>query len=261
MIRVFATLLFLLLLGNVFTGVLQDYFIFRFSPLPADYVFTPDHPIEEIVLPRQDGTLHGFFFPKENAKGVVLFFHGNRGNVERWSEVADRFLKRGYSVFIPDYRGYGKSTGKRSEKIFFDDAVACFALLRERFPHDRIIVYGRSIGSAAASYVAANADCQGLILETPFFSMKDLFYTYYPFLPRMFYFKYAFENHAFVDQAKCKVSIIAGDDDGVVPLRCAIKLRAHLKADDKMVVVKDGSHNDLSTFPEYGQFLDDALAN
>ena len=246
-------------LSNFLTFFLQDYFIFRLDALPKEYTFQITQPYQEVTISRKDGEVHGLLFLQENPKGIVLFFHGNRGNVERWKEVSERFLLRGYSVFIPDYRGYGKSTGKRNEEIFYADALACYGWLNENFPNLPITVYGRSIGSAAATYVAAHAECKRLILETPFYSMKDLFYTYYPFLPRLFFFRYEFPNHTYLDQTKVPVSIIVGKEDGVVPYRCSRKLEQHLKPNDAWMVVEEGSHNDLDQFDEYWRFLDQAL--
>lgn len=251
-------IILLWLVGNLFTAVLQDYFIFRFQSLPKDYQFNISKTFEEVTIARPDGEIHGLYFPKDSARGVVLFFHGNRGTVERWADVADQFLSRGYAVFMPDYRGYGKSYGTRTEQIFYDDAVASYQWVQKKFDGE-IIVYGRSIGSAAASYVAAHSNCNQLILETPLYSIKDLFYTYLPFLPPVFSFKYEFKNHFYLDQYHGKINIIAGGDDGVVPLRSAGKLRNHLKPTDTMVVIEEGSHNNLSDFPDYYKFLDEVL--
>lgn len=249
----------LLLVGNIFTALLQDYFIFRFAPLSENHAFVKNPVMEEVTLSQANGKLHGIFFSHPNAKGVVLFFHGNRGNVERWKEVVDRFTSRGYAVFIPDYRGYGKSTGPRSESNFYADALACHQWLMQRFREDQIVIYGRSIGSAAATYVAAKAQSKKLILETPFYSMKDLFYTYYPFLPPVFWFKYEFKNHQYLDQVDGDVHVVVGGEDLVVPLRCSIKLQKHLRNPSNFIIIDQGSHNDLASFEAYSLFLDQAL--
>lgn len=257
---IFAGLVGLWLLGNLFTGVLQDYFIFRFNPLPADYTFQVQHPFEEVTIASKEGTLHGLYFPNDSASHVVLYFHGNRGNVTRWAEVANQFLHRGYAVFIPDYRGYGKSTGKRSEDHFYADAQLAYEWANKKFAN-RVVVFGRSLGTAAAAYVAGNNVCSHVLLETPFFSMKDLFYTYYPFLPRMFFFKYEFNNTTYLKNYTGKISVVAGADDMVVPFRSAGKYRDHLKPTDRMLVIENGSHNNLAEFSAYQQFLDEELAH
>lgn len=246
--------------GNLFTGPLQHHFIFRFDSLPDDYVFPFKRTFEEVLIPNGHATIHGVYLTPDSAKGAVLYFHGNRGTVERWGpEIADEFLSRGYAVFIPDYRGYGKSKGPVSEESFYADADACYRWLVSRWKESQIVVYGRSLGSAAACGAAANASPKLLILETPFTSMEDLFYAYYPFLPDVFSFRFQLDNVSRMALIRAPVIIVAGSKDRTVPPGNTEGLRPLLKPGDRYEIVEGGRHNSLGSFRQYDALLDQAL--
>jgi fermentation-respiration switch protein FrsA (DUF1100 family) len=248
------------LIGNLFTRVWQDYFIFRFTKLPDGAPLHFEHPHLEVRLEgAKGGRLHAVFFQQANAKGIVLFFHGNRGHVGRWGHVAHTFIKRGYDVLVPDYRGYGRSSGERSEALFYEDADRWYQWVLQRYPGNRISLYGRSLGSAPATYLASRHACAQLLLETPFASMRNLFYTYYPFLPPVFFFKYTFENEVAIQDVACPIVVFAGLRDFVVPFRCTKRLLPKLKPSDQVVIIKEGGHNNLASFAEYHTALERAL--
>jgi fermentation-respiration switch protein FrsA (DUF1100 family) len=248
------------LIGNLFTRVWQDFFIFRFSSLPESVVLSFELPHQEILLAgAQGGRLHAVYFQQPNAKGLILFFHGNRGHVGRWGHVAKTFVQLGYDVLVPDYRGYGRSSGPRSESLFYEDAESWFRWVLQRYTNEQICLYGRSLGSAPATFLASRHACSRLLLETPFSSMGNLFYTYYPFLPPVFFFKYHFDNEIAIQAVSCPVYLFAGQRDLVVPFRCTKRLLPHLKPTDELVVIKEGGHNNLASFGEYHQALAKAL--
>lgn len=253
-------LIALFIMGNLLTSVFQHHFIFRGKPVPKnfDYQFNPN--TEEFTYKTMDGgNVHAALFkvnPIQRTSKVVLFFHGNTGNLARWKNVAHQFNKRGYDVMIPDYRGYGKSNGARSENSFYADVLLIYDELCKEYIESKIIVYGKSIGTAAASYVAGKRSPLKVILETPFYSMVDLFYTYYRILPHWFKIKYPFENFKYLLQAKSPIHIIASGKDLVIPPKCSLKLKRILKPTDEFVWVEEGQHNDLAMYNIFQDFLD-----
>lgn len=248
------------LVGNLFTRVWQDYFIFRFSSLPSSMALRFEHPHHEVFLAgAEGGKLHAVYFQSPAPKGVVLYFHGNRGNVSRWGHVHKTFVALGYDVLIPDYRGYGRSSGARSEGLFLADAELWYRWVLHRYPSEKITLYGRSLGSAPATFLAARHACARLLLETPFSSMRSLFYSYYPFLPPVFFFKYQFDNEQIMQDVACPVHVFIGRRDFVVPFRCARRLLPLLKPSDTVTIIKAGGHNNLVSFDEYQFALSRAL--
>lgn len=259
-----AFLVGLLLLGNLFTRILQDFFIFRPRKLGASYRFAFEVPFREVSLTgKRKGLINALWFkvpgPEVRSKGVLLYFHGNSGNLVRWGNLYRFFFRFGYDFFISDYRGFGKSRGPRSEQLMYEDALEVYRYVSRFYPPEKIVIFGRSLGSAPACRLAAEQPVRMLILETPFASMRNLFYTYYPFLPRLFLFKYVFPNRRMLKKVSCPVFIFQGTDDIIVPMRCAARLKPVLKPTDRFYTIPMGRHNDLMIYDEYHRGMEEVL--
>ena len=126
--------------------------------LPQNYPFRFDTPFEELFLKvDEEVTLNALYFEHKShdKQGVVLYLHGNAGSLAGWGDVASDFVGLGYDVLLVDYRGFGKSTGQLySEKDLFADAQFCYNYLTSKYTADEIVIYGRSLGSGPASYLA-----------------------------------------------------------------------------------------------------------
>lgn len=251
----------LLVLGNVFTYPLQGLFIFRPRRLAKDYRFRFEAPFEEITLPVRHGHLNALWFrrPEGAPEGVVLYFHGNSANLVRWGNLYHYFFRKGYDFFVYDYRGFGKSRGRRSEGLLYEDAREVYRHVRQYYAPDRIVLFGRSLGTAFACRLAAEEPARLLILETPFAGMRDLFYTYYPLLPRLFLFKYRLANRPYLGKVACPVVIFQGTADRVVPYTSAVQLQPLLKEGDVFVTIPMGRHNDLMIYEAYQRKMDAIL--
>ncbi|MCP4041937.1 MAG: alpha/beta hydrolase, partial [Gammaproteobacteria bacterium] len=143
-------------------------------------VYTPKDAglsYEEVQFRSSSGTpLHGWFVPAPNAGFTLLFLHGNAGNISNRLDSLRIFHQLGLNCLIFDYSGYGQSGGKASEKGSYRDAEAAWRYLVEKrgIPPHRIIFFGRSLGSAVASWLATQHPPHALILESPFTSVPDL---------------------------------------------------------------------------------------
>ena len=135
--------------------------------------------------------------------------------------------------------------------LMYQDAERAYQFVSEHYAAEQIILHGRSLGSAFALHVAAREKVQALVLETPFSSMEDLFYAYFPFLPRVFPFSYRFQNRQNLKKTQCPVYLFHGTDDWVVPYRVAYKLIPYLKDSDRFFTITGGGHNDLLYFDQY----------
>lgn len=200
------------------------------------------------------------FLPQDSlSKGVVLYFHGNRQNVNLYAKYANDFTKNGFEVWMPDYPGFGKTTGELSEENMYKQAKEVYNLAHSKFSADSIFVYGKSLGTGVATFVAANKDCRALLLETPYFSMPDLLSHYAPVYPtgRMSHFK--FPVGEYLKEVKEPVIIFHGSSDGIIPYRCAAKLKTVLKPSDEFVTIGNGRHNDLNNSPVFHEKLDSIL--
>lgn len=234
--------------------LLQDRFIFVRSRLPRDHVFQLPDPFEEVFLePAAGVVLHALWFKVPAPKGTVLYFHGNTGSLRRWGRLTGPFTRRGWNVLMVDYRGYGKSRGRLSEAALHADATRWYAWLKEREPEDRIVVYGRSLGSGLAVPVAAAHRPRMLILETPFANLYDPARHQFFLLPYRWLLRYRFRNDKAIRRVRCPVYIFHGRRDPVVPYASALRLYSLVPSDvqREMVTLPRGFHSDLA---RYGRF-------
>jgi fermentation-respiration switch protein FrsA (DUF1100 family) len=254
---VFLVLYFLFHLAYIF---FQPKFIFRPKKLPPDFQFTCHAPLQEINLVASDGiNLNGVLISSPHKKGIVLYFHGNMMHLQNYLPYTAKFTELGYSVFIPDYRGFGKSNGTLSEQNFYDDALLMFDWLRQSFPLQKIIVYGRSLGTGAAVYIAAHRACDQLILEASFCNMYDVARWYGLLLPTGNYLQFELRTDLLLMKVKCPVALFHGTKDRTIPLRSSKKLKQLLKPDDLYCEIKNGNHNNLEQFTIYHEELEQLL--
>ena len=241
---------------------LQEKLLFHPESLPKDFQFKFDLPFKEVNIPmNKTDTLNLVqFFPADTiSKGVVIYFHGNKGNIIRFAKYATSFTKNGLEVWMPDYPTYGKTTGKLTEETIYAQAKEVYKLAHSKFSSDSIFVYGKSLGSGVAAYIAAKEDCAGLILETPYYSIPDLFSSYAPIYPtrRMSHFK--FPVGKYLKDINEPVMIFQGTNDKVIPYKEAAKLKEALKPGDQFVTIENGTHNNLNDFPLFHEKLDSFL--
>jgi len=243
---------------------LQDYFLFHPTPLERNYQYQFATPFAEVDIPfNQTDTLNMVqFFPEDAVrKGVVIYFHGNKGNINRYAKFADNFTKHGYEVWMEDYPGFGKTIAQRSEKVLYQHAGQVYKMAASKYKKDSIIIYGKSFGTGIAAYVASAYNCKELILETPYFSIPDLFSCYAFIYPTSRMSNYKIPTNEFLQEVNVPITIFHGTDDGVIPYRCAAKLKSVLKPADQFVTIEHGSHHNLSDFLIFHQKLDSLLKN
>lgn len=240
---------------------LQEKIIFHPQEIAAEDNYNFSAPFKEINLPvnnKKNLNIIQFTVPDSACKGVVLYFHGNRNNIQRYAPYASNFTKNNYEVWMIDYPGFGKSTGKRSEQIMYDDAAILYQMARGRFSKDSILIYGRSIGTGVAAQLASVKDCKRLILETPYYSI-DALMRYYAFIyPVSWMAKYHFPNHTYLKKIEVPVTLFHGTNDEIIPYGQSVKL-AKENTSVNLVTVEKGKHNNLNDFPLFHQQLDSLL--
>jgi len=232
---------------------MQEKLIFLPTKLSETYEYSFDQSFEEINISTEDGAvLNAIHFKTENPKGVILYFHGNAGDLSRWGTITEYFTQYNYDVLVMDYRTFGKSTGEISETALYADAELFYEYVAKKYKESEIIVYGRSLGTTFAAYVASKNKPKQLILETPFFSLTEVAKKRFPFLPIKKLLKYNFPTKNFISQVSCPTFIFHGTEDNVVAYKSGKKLSKKIEAALlDFTTVDGGEHNNLIEFKEY----------
>lgn len=186
--------------------------------------------------------LHGWLIPASGAKYTLFFAHGNAGNISHRLEKIKLFHQLGYSVFIFDYRGFGQSQGRPSEKGLMQDAAAAYRYLVSRgIKAETMIGYGESLGGAVIAGLSATHPVRGIILDSTFSSIADMAREMMPIVP-VWMLASRFDSAVKVAQHKTPKLIIHSMDDEVIPFKLGRKLFEAAQAPKIFLVIR-GGHN------------------
>jgi fermentation-respiration switch protein FrsA (DUF1100 family) len=201
---------------------------------------------ETVSLDTEDGVqISGWFIPTEPARGTLLFFHGNAGNISHRLDSIAVFHQLRLNTFIIDYRGYGQSQGRPTEQGTYLDAAAAWRYLVEtrQIPPSKIVIFGRSLGGAVAAWLAHTHPPRALILESTFTSVPDVAAEAYPFLPVRQLGRIQYNTLARLSEIEVPLLIIHSPDDTVIPYRHGQKLFTAANQPKKFLEIR-GGHND-----------------
>lgn len=204
---------------------------------------------EAVTCVTSDGIkLFGWYLPAKNPKGTLLLLHGNAGNISGRLDKVKGWVDRGVSVFLIDYRGYGKSEGVITcETDLYLDGAAALKWLKDTkgIPYSEIIVYGESLGAAPATELAVQTRLKGLLLEVPFTSLREIAKAHYPWAPGFFLRNFQLDNLAKIGKIPCPVFIIHGTEDDVCPYEMGRRLFEAASQPKDFLSVPGGFHSDL----------------
>lgn len=210
------------------------------TPTQAELAYEP------VRFLTADGiSLSGWFIPAPNARGTLLFCHGNAGNISHRLESIRQFHQLGLDVFIFDYRGYGESEGVPSEAGTYRDAEAARRYLveeRQRVPA-RIVYFGRSLGAAVASQLATRHPPRALIIESAFTSVPDFGAEVYPWLPIRWLARLQYPTREYLRSLHVPVLVVHSRNDEIIPFRHGEALYAAANEPKELLEIH-GGHND-----------------
>jgi len=259
-------IIFIVLIGILGCNLMyfkQENMIFYPEVLPSDFKYSFPGRFDDLTWPVEGAAINALRFRVEQPKGAVLYFHGNAGSLRGWGEVAQDFTRRGYDVVIPDYRGFGKSTGRiRNEAMLHRDAEAAYDYLKTHFPEDQIILYGRSIGTGIAVHLASINKPHLVILESPYYSFLDLAAHHYPLIPRPLLgvlLRYTLRTDLWISKVSCPVYIFHGMKDDIIPYDASERLVRLIQSEHRLVAIPGGGHNDLDHHALYHHQMDQIL--
>jgi fermentation-respiration switch protein FrsA (DUF1100 family) len=217
--------------------------------LSTDRRVSPPNEAEEVWFNAKDGTrLHGWYFRGQGDAATIVYFHGNGGNISNVGWLGQSLARRGFSVLLFDYRGYGLSGGTplNEADLYLDGEAAVSFLVNEKgAAAERIVLYGQSLGTAIATETAARQRAGALILESGFSSASSLASTALPWLPNSLHFlgRNRFESAEKLKSIRIPVLVSHGDPDPVIPLEEGRALFAVANDPKKLLIVPGGGHN------------------
>ncbi|MFT5668340.1 MAG: alpha-beta hydrolase superfamily lysophospholipase [Vicingaceae bacterium] len=236
---------------------LQDYLLFKPEKLDKDFQYFYDNQeVEEYNIETRDGALiNGLHFKVKKPKGVVLYLKGNSKSMRGWGKFAVDFTRHDYDVFMIDYRGFGKSTGRRTQKALKNDLQLIYNKMKEKVDEKYIILYGRSLGSGFATKLASTNQPRMLILDAPYYSLSKVTARYAPFMPMSVILKYPIPTYKWLKYVACPIHIIHGTNDNLIPFKSSVKLSKIRQDQTRLYAIIGGGHKNLNTFESYHKML------
>jgi alpha-beta hydrolase superfamily lysophospholipase len=212
---------------------------------PADYGL----PYEDLSLTAADGTqIHAWYVPAPGDRATLLFCHGNAGNIGSRLPYLPIFQRLGISTLLFDYRGYGRSEGQPTEQGTYQDAAAAWQYLNEvrGIPHDRLVVYGESLGGAIAAHLAEQHPSpapKALVLASTFISLNQRASELYPFMPIALISQFGYNVRDRLPQIAAPVLVIHSTEDEIIPYHHGQALYQAAR-EPKTLITLRGSHNE-----------------
>jgi pimeloyl-ACP methyl ester carboxylesterase len=243
--------------ANVILYFMQERFLFKPEKLPEDFEFKyPNLNFEEYNLEKEPGVnINGIHFKINEPKGVVIYLKGNSKSLKGWGKFAVDFTRLGYDVLMVDYRGFGKSTGRRSEESIKEDLQYVYDRVREQVDEKYIIIYGRSLGSGFAAKIASINHPRMLVLESPYYSLAKVTKRYIPFMVVTLFIKFPIRTYKWLKYVDCPIKILHGTNDQLIPFNTAVSLSKVSPENTRLYSVIGAGHNNLHTFEEYHRML------
>jgi hypothetical protein len=249
------------LLANLFLYFWQDQFLFKPEKLPLDFEFKyPNLSFKEYNIEMAPGVnVNAIHFQIEQPKGVIYYLKGNSKSIKGWGKFAIDFTRQGFDVVMVDYRGFGKSTGSRTEEGIKNDLQVVYDNIKKQVDEKYIILYGRSLGSGFAAKLASLNNPRMLVLESPFYSLTSVAKRFVPFMPMSLIMRFPIRTYKYLQYVNCPIKILHGTNDKIIPFSSDVKLSKIKPENTRLYPVIGARHNNMHTFEEYHRMMEEIL--
>ena len=238
----------------------QESLLFHPDKLPAGYKFEQAADVHESWVDVPGARLNALHLQLPKPEGVVFFLHGNAGSLETWFINADFYRRANLDLYMIDFRGYGKSSGRiESEAQLQADVRAAWAQVAPQYAGQRRVIYGRSLGTALAAQLAAEVQPELTVLVSPYASMAALAQKYYPWLPSAV-MRYPLRTDEALAKVKGPVLLAHGGNDTLIAPSNSLALQ-QVAPQAQLLLVAQAGHGDLQLFDAYLNGLRALLAN
>ena len=232
----------------------QEKLLFVPDVLPADQPLARSPDIHELTIDVPGARLSALHLRLADPKGVVFFLHGNAGSLANWFVNPEYYRRVNFDLFMLDYRGFGKSTGRiQSEVQLHADVRAAWTTIADRYAGRKVVVYGRSLGTGLAAHLAAGMSPERppdlTVLVSPYRSMAALATEHFPWVPEAV-LRYPLRTDAFITQVRGPIMLVHGELDALIAPSHSEALKA-LAPQATLLRVPGAGHNDLQEFDVY----------
>lgn len=250
--KFFRFFLLLYILGAVLLYFLQRDLLYH----PSKYI---EHEFKEKVITNEDEKLR-IVILNEGKKDAIIYFGGNGESVLSQAEIRAKNLKD-YTLYLVNYRGYGGSTGKTTQKALYSDALVIYDTFKKE--HKKVHLLGRSLGSGVASYIASKRKIKKLALVTPYDSVLNVAQAKYPMYPIDLILKDKFDSVENLSKVQTTdVLIMMAENDEIIPNEHSYALAKSIAKERVQVEVIEGqSHNSISYDERYFTVLNGFFGN
>jgi len=261
----FKIILFILLgviiLILIFVYYFQERFIFHPEKLSKNFQFKyKNQEVEEYNIQIKDGVeINGLHFKSKDPKGVIYYLKGNSRSIKGWGKFAVDFTNNGWDVIMIDYRGFGKSTGKRTIKGMHADVQRVYDEIKKNVDEKYIVIYGRSLGTGFATKLASMNNPRQLILVCPYYSILKSMQRYIPLRSLSFVLRYPMPTFKWLKYVTCPIKIIHGTSDKTIPFASSLKLSKIKPKLTRLYPVIDGGHKNIHNFESYHRAIKEIL--
>jgi len=232
----------------------QEKLLFRPAALPAEHRFALGDDVHETWVDVPGARLNALHLQLPHPDGVVFFLHGNAGNLARWFVNVDFYRRANLDLFMIDYRGFGKSSGRITSQAELEaDVRAAWAAIAPRYAGQKRIVYGRSLGTGLAASLAIDVMPDLTVLVSAYSSMAAVAREQYPWVPTAL-LRYPLRTDDLIAKVPGPLLLLHGDQDRLIPLAHSQRLQA-LNPAAQLVVVPGAGHGDIHQFDAYLQAL------
>lgn len=251
----------IIILVLIFVYYFQERFIFQPEKLSKDFKFKyKNQEVEEYNIKIKEGIeINGLHFKSKNPKGVIYYLKGNSRSIKGWGKFAVDFTNNGWDVIMIDYRGFGKSTGKRTIKGMHADVQRVYDEIKKNVDEKYIVIYGRSLGTGFATKLASMNKPRLLILVCPYYSILKSIQRYIPLRSLSFVLKYPMPTFKWLKYVTCPIKIIHGTSDKTIPFNSSLKLSKIKPKLTKLYPIIDGGHKNIHNFESYHRALKEIL--
>ncbi len=254
-------------IAGLYLGLCAFYFVFQERLLfvslrkkGKDAKIVLGSEFSEIFIDGSEGgSIHVLHIKCEKPRGCVVYFHGNTGGVDRWGAIAEELTTYGFDILLPDYRGYGKSRGVRTQDTLYQDATLVYNKALEFYAEEHICLYGRSLGTGFVTWLAARTNPAAVVLETPYLNMIDVAAHHSKIVPIKLFLKFQFRSDLYINEIDAPILIAHGTKDKIVPYKSALALYDCVldKQSVKMLTIPGGKHGNLNGYPVMRRSLED----